>query len=100
MTTPDQLRDIVRHLQNQVRLVTDGEKTIAFNPPTAEEMATAGLDGDTASRLTSASWWPEMVGDVIETPEFAEPEATDAVVLGYAKDVIQEYVGKRFPLDT
>jgi len=40
------------------------------------------------------------VDDIIETPDFAEPDATPTVVLGYARDVIQEYIGKRFPLDS
>lgn len=100
MSTPDQLREIVHYLQNRVRLVAEGERKITFNPPTVEEMSTEGLDGDTVVRLTSAPWWQEMVDDVIETPEFAEPEASAETVLGYARDVIQEYIGKRFPLDS
>ena len=99
MTTPDQLRHIVEFLENRIYLVVEGEGTIAFSPPTAEEMAAAGLDRATATRLTSTSWWPEMVGDIIETPEFAEPDASPEVVLGYARDVIREHIGKRFSLD-
>jgi len=98
VTTPDQLRDIVEYLQNRVCLIAETERAIAFNPPTAEEMNAAGLDEDTASRLTSAPWWQEMVDDIVETPEFAEPEASAEVVLGYARDVVQEYIGKRFPI--
>ena len=100
MTTPDQLRDIVRYLQDRVCLVVEGERAVAFNPPTAGEMAVAGLDGNTVTRLTSVAWWQEMVDDIIETPDFAEPDVTPAVVLDYAKDVIQEYIGKRFPIDS
>jgi len=100
LTTPNQLRDIVLYLQNRVTLVAEGEKTIAFNPPTVEEMTHAGLEEATVARLTSVAWWQEMVDDIIETPDFAEPDATPAVVLDYAKDVIQEYIGKRFPLDS
>jgi hypothetical protein len=100
MTTPDQLRAIVEYLQDRVNLVSEGERTIGFAPPTVEEMANAGLDRATATRLTSAPWWPEMVDDIVETPDFAEPEATPTVVLGYAKDVVTEYIGKRFELDS
>lgn len=99
MTTPDQLRQIVNYLQNRVRLVTEGERAIEFEAPTSAEMTAAGLDGDTAARLTSAPWWGEMVDDVIETSDFAEPEASAEVVLGYARDVITEHIGKRFPLE-
>jgi hypothetical protein len=100
VTTPDQLRDIVQYLQNRVKLVTEDEKAITFIPPTAEEMTRDRLDGATVTRLISAPWWSEMVDDIIETPDYAEPDATPMVVLGYARDLIQEYIGKRFPLDT
>jgi len=100
MTTPDQLRAIVEYLQDRVNLVTDGDRAIAFGPPTTEEIAAAGLDVPTFTRLTSAPWWGEMVDDIIETPDFAEPDATPAVVLGYARDVIREYIGKRFEIDS
>jgi len=99
MTTTDQLRAIVEYLQDKVILVTDGDRAIAFDPPSADEMTIAGLDGPIATSLTSAPWWEEMVDDIIETPDFAEPDATPTVVLGYARDVIREYIGKRFEID-
>jgi hypothetical protein len=100
MTTPDQLRAIVDYLEDRVNLITKGDRAISFDPPSAEEMATAGLDGPTAISLTSAPWWREMVDDIIETPDFAEPDATPTVVLGYARDVIREYFGKRLEIDS
>lgn len=100
MTTPEQLRAIVEHLENRVKLVTAGDCTIAFDPPTVEEITGAGLDAPTFTSLTSAPWWQEMVDDIIETPDFAEPDATPSVVLGYARDVIREYIGKRFGVDS
>ena len=100
MTTADQLRAIIDYLEDRVNLVTDGDRTISFDPPSAEEMAIAGLDEPTFNRLTSAPWWREMVDDIIETPNFAEPDATSTVVLGYARDVIREYFGKRFEIDS
>lgn len=99
MTTPDQLRAIVVYLQNRVKLTAEDDRTIAFDPPTAEEMVAAGLEGSASTRLVSAPWWREMIEDIIETPGFAEPDATPAIVLGYARDVIQEYIGKKFEID-
>jgi len=99
VTTPDQLRAVVEHLQSRVRLVTEGKREIAFSPFPAGEVASAGLDTETVDRLLSSPWWSEMVDDVIETPEFAEPEASPEVVLGYARDVIRETIGKRFRLE-
>jgi len=100
VTTQDQLRDIVQYLQNLVILDSGGERTIQFAPPGAEEMSAAGLDGSAVQRLLDSPWWTEMVDDVIETPEFAEPDETAEQVLAYARDVIQEYVRKRFSLES
>ena len=99
VTTPDQLREIVLFLRARIHLVAEGERAIEFEAPTSAEMTAEGLDGDAAERLTSAPWWGEMVDDVSETPDFAEPEASAETVLGYARDVITEYVGKRFRLE-
>jgi len=98
VTTPDQLRAIVDHLQSRVRLVAEGTREIDFSPLTAGEMASVGLDAATVERLLSCPWWSEMVADIIETPDFAEPEASPEVVLSYARDVIRETIAKRFQL--
>jgi hypothetical protein len=99
VTTPDELRDIVHYLQGRVRLTSDNDRTVAFDPVTVSEMVEAGLDEATARRLLASPWWPEMVDDIVETSDFAEPEATPPTVLSYARDVVWEYIGKRFPLD-
>lgn len=98
MTTPDQLREIVRYFQDRVQLAADGERVIVFDPPAIETMAAAGLDTDAVRSILSAPWWPELVDDVIETPEFSEPSDSAEVILGYARDVVQEYIWKRFDL--
>ena len=96
MTSPDQLRDLVRYLQDRVG--THGEREVVFEPPEVPEMVAAGLDEATARRLLAAPWWQEMIADVLETPEFADSKASPEIILGYARDVIQEYIWKRFPL--
>lgn len=99
MTTPDQLRDIVAYLQQRVVPVAKDRREVEFRHPTADEMAGAGLDPATVQRLLAAPWWGEMVDDVVETPAFAEPDASPEVVLGYARDVIRETIAKLFPLE-
>lgn len=98
MTTPDQLRDIVRYLQDRVGV--HGDRKVVFEPPEVSEMAAAGLDEAATRRLLEAPWWPEMITDVLETPDFADPNASREIILGYARDVIQEYIWKRFPLES
>jgi hypothetical protein len=99
VTTPDQLRSIVRYLQERIELGGPDERAIVFDPPGADRMVADGLDETTVRRLLAAPWWREMVDDVLETLDFAEPDETNEQVLDYARDVIQEYIGKRFPLD-
>ena len=98
MTTPDELREIVRYLQDRVRLATVDERTIVFDPPDADRMIGDGLEAAAATSIVSAPWWSEMIDDIIETPDFAEPDDTPEVVLGYARDLVREYVSKRFDL--
>ncbi|MEE4270397.1 MAG: hypothetical protein V2I67_01900 [Thermoanaerobaculales bacterium] len=96
MTTPDELRDIVRYLQGRIELVAG--RSIVFDVPSPDEMTAAGLEAGAAHTILSAPWWSELVDDVVETPDFADPHDSDDAILGYAQDVVQEYVWKRFDL--
>jgi len=98
MTTADQLREIVRYLQQRIELSPDGRRAVVFDTPKAEAMIAAGLDPDASRTILTEPWWPELVDDVIETPDFADPGDSPDVVLCYARDVVQEYVWKRFDL--
>ena len=67
-------------------------------PPTEEEMIDAGLNVDGVKRILRVPWWEEMVEDIVETPDMCEPDDSPEQVLGYARDVVSEYIRKRFPL--
>lgn len=99
MTTPEQLRAIVEHLQTLVHPGSPGGRDIVFDVPSVDDVAAAGLDRQTYQRLRASPWWDEMVEDVVTTPEFAGPDEAADVVLTYARDVVEEYVRKRFELD-
>ena len=43
--------------------------------------------------------WDEMVTDIIETPDFCDPGDSPQQVLEYARDVVSDYIRKRFPFD-
>jgi len=96
--TPDQLRDVVRFLELRVGLGEDG-LSITFDEPGESEMVAAGLEPDGVHRLLTSPWWSEMVEEVLETPEFCEPEDSGDQILRYARDVVVEYIRKRFPLE-
>jgi len=96
--TPEQLRDMMSYLSQRVRLGEDG-RSVVFSRPDPEEMITAGLDSDGSRRLLGAPWLEEMIEDVVETPEFCEPSDSGEQVLRYARDVVIEYIRKRFTLE-
>jgi hypothetical protein len=71
---------------------------IRFDAPSVDDMAAAGLNPEGSQMLLSAPWWDEMVTEVVETPEWCEPEDTPDQVLAYARDVVSEYIRKRATL--
>ena len=99
--TPEQLRAIMDHLMDMVRIKdqSDGDEVaIEFVPPSVEEATRAGLDAEGYKRILQSPWWDEMVDDVIETPDMCAPDDPAEQVLQYAKDVVSEYIRKRAEL--
>ncbi len=94
--TADELRSLMAHLQQRVQLADPNTRELVFQQPTEDELVDAGFEAAAVRRLLAASWWPEMAGEVVETSEFCEPDETPEQVLRYARDVIVEYVRKRF----
>jgi hypothetical protein len=100
--TPDELRAIMEYLRDRVRLISrEGESPagIAFEAPTEEDMTAAGLNAEGARRILGVPWWKEMVEDIVETPEMCDPGDPPQQVLEYARDVVSEYIRKRFALE-
>jgi hypothetical protein len=99
--TPDELKAIMEFLVQRVRLAdqnTEQEMSIVFDAPTAQEMTQAGLNPQGAEQVLAATWWDEMVEDIVETPEMCEPDDTSDQILQYARDVVTEYIRKRASL--
>ncbi len=97
--TPDELRAIMDYLRERVCLgKNERPVTVTFNPPTEEAMLGAGLNAEGVRRILGVTWWDEMVTDIVETPELCGTDSREEI-LGYARDVISEYIRKRFPLE-
>ncbi len=99
--TPEELRAIMLYLRDRVRLAPrqgDDPVVIVFEEPSEEQMIDAGLNEVGVKRLLRVPWWGEMVADIIETPEMCDPNDPPEQVLEYAKDVVSEYIRKRFPI--
>ena len=92
----DEIRRLYEWIQGRVRLQSDGDElAIGFDEPTAGDLEAQGFSTEAVERTIGSSWWKEMVIDIVETPEFAEPEDSPEQVLNYAKDVVREYIWKR-----
>jgi hypothetical protein len=96
--TPEDLREMIAHLERHVRLADDDPRSIAFEMPGETALLAAGLNPEGVHRLLAAPWLSEMVSEVQETPEFCEPEESSEQLLRYARDVVGEYIRKRFTL--
>jgi hypothetical protein len=94
--TPEEIQKMNKWLQGRVTLgeTTDGI-SISFKEPTPEDFAAEGFDEEAVRLTLQSDWWQEMVTDIIETPEFAEPDESPQQVLQYARDLVKEYVSKR-----
>ena len=92
----DEIKRMYEWIQGRVALAdaTDGI-AITFVEPGSEDFSNAGFGPDSIELTLGSDWWSEMVTDIIETPEFAEPGEPPEQVLQYARDVVKEYVAKR-----
>ena len=80
----------------RVTMAEDG--SIAFAMPTSEELTEAGHPQAGITQLLGAPWLDEMVTDIVETPEYADPSESPEKIHEYARDVVVEYIRKRFTL--
>ena len=92
----DEIRRMYEWIQGRVTLAdtTDGI-AITFEEPGSEDFSNAGFRSEAVELTIGSDWWGEMVTDIIETPEYAEPGEAAEQVLQYARDVVKEYVAKR-----
>lgn len=100
--TTEELRAIMDYLRQRVKLRTNEDNnstTIDFHVPSEKDMIDAGLNASGVRRILRVPWWDEMVMDIVDTPEMCDPEDSPEQVLDYARDVVSEYIRKRFPLN-
>ena len=94
--TPEDLRLLMSYLEERVLLTPDSK--VQFEVPDESRMLADGIHPEAVAQLLAAPWREEMVVDVRETPDFCEPGETPEQILRLARDVIQEYIRKRFQL--
>ena len=100
--TPEELRAIMAYLRDRVHLGDKDSKSpvvITFLSPTAEEMIGAGLNAEVVEQILCVPWWEEMVTDIVETPDYCDPDDSSEQVLEYARDVVSDYIRKRISLN-
>jgi len=99
---PEELRAIIAYLRERVHLGNKETKSLAlitFHGPTEDEMISEGLNAEGVKQVLSVSWWEEMVADIIETPDYCDSGDSPEQILEYARDVVSDYIRKRFPLN-
>ncbi len=96
--TADDLRNIMAYLRDKVQLETADSVQLKFNAPTKDKMIQAGLNAEGIQQIISADWWEEMITDILETPDFCEPDESPEQILEYAKDVVSDFLRKRVAL--
>lgn len=99
--TADELRAIMSYLTDKVQLETEspGESVrIIFERPDRDTMIAGGLNPAGTDLILSAPWYEEMITDIVETPDFCEPDDTADQMLAYARDVVTDTLRKRVSL--
>jgi len=96
--TPDELRGAITVIESRVVLTQHVPVTVAFAVPAVGDLTRLGITEGEARRLLGAPWWAEMAADITDTPSFCGGDETPETVLRYARDVVAEYVRKRFAL--
>jgi len=92
----NEIRRMYEWIQSRVSLAMDGDGiVVAFDEPGSGDFTAAGFASEAVELTLHSDWWEEMVTDVIETPDFAEPGESPEQILQYARDVVKEYVAKR-----
>jgi hypothetical protein len=92
----DEIKRMYEWIQRRVTLAAKGEEiVVSFDEPGSGDFAAAGFAHEAVELTLHADWWSEMVTDIVETPDYAEPGESPEQVLGYARDVVKEYVAKR-----
>lgn len=92
----DEIKRMIAWLQTRVNLAKGGDGIkIIFDEPGAGDFRAQGFDAEVIGLTLEREWWAEMATDIIETPDFSEPDETPEQVLGYARDVVSEHIGKR-----
>jgi hypothetical protein len=95
--TPELLRAVIAWLEGRVRCEGGpGAIAVSFAAPSDRDLVALGVSSPDAVRLLAADWWPEMVAEIVDTPSFCGADEPPETVLRYARDVIGEYIGKRF----
>ena len=91
-----EIRRLYEWIQGRVILghTADGI-AVTFDEPGPDDFEAAGFATEAVELTLSSDWWEEMVTDIVETPDYAEPGESPEKVLEYARDVVKEYVWKR-----
>lgn len=91
-----EIRRMYQWIQSRVTLAGASDAvSVAFAEPSADDFKNQEFSEEAVKLTLESAWWSEMVTDIIETPEYAEPGESAEQILQYARDVVKEYLAKR-----
>ena len=94
--TKEKIRKLIRWLQARITLSEGGDGiNISFDEPDSGDFRGQDFGDDVIGLTLEREWWAEMAMEIVETPDFAEPDESTKQVLDYARDVVSEYIRKR-----
>ena len=92
----DEIKRLYEWIQTRVTIDEEADGVaIAFDEPDPDDFVDADFDPELVDLTRESDWWEEMVIDIVETPDYAEPGDSPEQILEYARDVVVEYVRKR-----
>lgn len=87
---------LIALLEERVVAATADPRQVRFEAPDRQTLLDGGVPAAWVTQLLGAPWWEEMAEEIVETPEFVGADEPPEQVLRYARDVVGEYIRKRF----
>jgi hypothetical protein len=92
----DEIKRMYEWIQSRVILDEEADEiAVLFDEPDPDDFSDENFGPEIVDLTLESEWWEEMIIDIVETPDFAEPNESADQVLEYARDVVKEYVAKR-----
>ena len=74
----EEIRRLMDALTRRVSLESEDARAVVFDAPDEAALVADGFDAACMRRMLASPWWPEMIEEIVETPEFCGAEESPA----------------------